>query len=103
MAHTMRSDFNAAIESMIDESVSKIEERLDNKLGAFFTNQNIVPKVLIDKDASISQALISYSEKIGADLLLLGSHQRSKLAEFFLGSISTKIAKKAKTSVLIAK
>ncbi len=103
VAHTMRSDFNAAIESMIDESVGKIEERLNNKMGTFFTDQKIVPKVLIDKDGSIAQCLINYSEEIGADLLLLGSHQRSKLAEFFLGAISTRIAKKAKTSVLIAK
>lgn len=103
VAHTMRNDFNDAIESMIDQSVKKIDERLQNQIGAFFTTEKVIGKTLVDKNASISGAVIDYASEIGADLILSGSHQRSKLAEFFMGSVSVKFAKKSKTSVLIAK
>lgn len=103
VAHTMRSDFNDAIEGMIDESVKKIDQRLQDKLGSFFEKENIIGKTLVDKNASISGAVIDYANSIQADLILSGSHQRNKLAEFFMGSVSVKLAKKSKVSVLIAK
>ena len=103
VAHTMRSDFNDAIKGMIDESVKKIDERLINKIGSYFTTEKVIGKTLVDDKASISGAITSYASEVGADLIISGSHQRNKLAEFFMGSVSTKLAKKAKTSVLVAK
>lgn len=101
VAHTMRTDFNAAIESMIDESVKKIDKRLSDRMAELSCSP--VTKTIVDKEGSLSGKILEYCEENDIDLLLSGSHQRGKVTELFLGSVSNKLLKKSKCSILIAK
>jgi nucleotide-binding universal stress UspA family protein len=48
-------------------------------------------------------AIINKAEEWGADLIIVGSHGRSALGRFFLGSVSQKVMSDAHCSVLIAR
>lgn len=103
VAHTMHSSFNAAIEGMIQDSVEKIHEKLEARVQGIKTNHPVELETILDKEGSISEKLIKYADDNEIDLIISGSHQRGKVAELFLGSVSNKLLKKSKASVLIAK
>ena len=48
------------------------------------------------------QAVSSFAERVGADLIAAGSHGHSKLERFLLGSVSTGLVRNAKCGVLVA-
>lgn len=43
------------------------------------------------------------AEKLGADLIVTGTHGRTGLARFFLGSVAEKVARMATTNVMVAR
>lgn len=95
---------NQALEEAIEESVREVELKL-REIASSFAQEGlkIIPRYLIDKDASISNKLNQYIEENEIDLLVVGAHSRGKIAELFLGSVTSKMIKKSEVSVLIAK
>jgi universal stress protein F len=47
--------------------------------------------------------ILEYSEKIGADLIIMPSHKRSKLDRVMLGSVASKIVENSPINVLVLK
>lgn len=104
VAHTLHNGFNAALEEMIEESVSDIEKRLSDKAKELAAGGvQVSYQAILDKDGSISDKLIEHINANGVDLLLMGTHARGKVKELFLGSVANKMIKKSPVSVLIAK
>lgn len=54
-------------------------------------------------DTMPDRGVLSAAEKTNSDLIILGSHDRGRVAAFFLGSVSQKIAHKAKCDVMVAR
>ena len=52
---------------------------------------------------SASRAILQRAREIPADIIFIGSHSRSAVGRFFLGSVSQKIAAEAKCSVRICR
>lgn len=50
-----------------------------------------------------SERIIAMAKKTGADAIVIGSRGLSGIAEFFLGSVSSKVAQYANVPVLIVK
>lgn len=50
-----------------------------------------------------SERIIAFSKKVEADAIVLGSRGLSGIAEFFLGSVSSKVSQYATVPVLIVK
>ena len=50
-----------------------------------------------------SERIIAMAKKTGADAIIIGSRGLSGIAEFFLGSVSSKVAQYANVPVLIVK
>lgn len=50
-----------------------------------------------------SERIVSLSKKVGCDAIVIGSRGLSGIAEFFLGSVSSKVAQYAPVPVLIVK
>lgn len=104
VAHTFHNGLSNTLEQVIDEKVTEVESRLyqrvrELKEDGFNANYN----VLLDKEGSISQKIIDHAHEHDSDLIIMGTHSRGKLAELFLGSISSKVIKNSPISVLIAK
>jgi universal stress protein F len=47
--------------------------------------------------------ILEYSEKIGADLIIMPSHKRSKLDRVMLGSVASKVVENSPINVLVLK
>jgi nucleotide-binding universal stress UspA family protein len=103
LAHTYSSGLNAAMEDIIDESVKKIEPKLKELSKEFKGGRPVSTKVLLDKEGSISDKIISYAAKNGIDLIIMGSNKRGVVEKLFLGSVASKVLKASSASVLIAK
>ncbi len=54
-------------------------------------------------EGSISDQILEAAESFAADLLMVGSHGKSTIARFLLGSVSQEVSAHAKCSVLIAR
>jgi nucleotide-binding universal stress UspA family protein len=52
---------------------------------------------------SVARAIVQRAGEVSADLICIGSHSRSPVGRFFLGSISQKVAAQAKCSVRICR
>lgn len=103
LAHAVHDGLNLALEDIIGECVSKIDERLEVIKLSFGNSNKITIDTLIDREGSISDCLNNYSLKQNADLVILGSHKKGKLSDLIMGSISNKVVKTSKSSVLIVK
>lgn len=60
----------------------------------------VEPKVAEGDPASV---ILDAAEQLKVDLIVVGSHGRTGLARFFLGSVSSRVASHAPCSVLIIK
>lgn len=104
VAHTMHNGLNNAMEEVIEEKVSEVESKLSQRVKELKEDDyDASYEVLLDKDGSISKKIIDHANEKDFDLIIMGTHGRGRLAELFLGSISSKVIKKSPLSVLIAK
>jgi nucleotide-binding universal stress UspA family protein len=47
--------------------------------------------------------IIDYAEKLGADLIVMPSHKRSKIDKVVLGSVASKVVHNSPVNVLVVK
>jgi nucleotide-binding universal stress UspA family protein len=57
----------------------------------------------IDREGDPKAIIVDYAKKWGADLIVIGSCEKSRIEKFFLGSVSESVIKHAPCSVLIVK
>ena len=78
----------------------EISVRGAERLRTFFPSWNIEHAACADSPA---WAILAQARKWPADLIVIGSHGRSPLQKFFLGSVSYKVAAEAVCSVRVFK
>ena len=74
--------------------VSKLSDCLAG--GAYALKRNVI-------EGDARSAIVDYSEKIGADLVVVGSHGRSGLARLIIGSVAGYVVSHAPCSVMVVK
>ncbi len=80
------------LEDMAMAEITPIEERLKK--------EGFKVKVIISREIPFMEILrVEEKEKVSA--IVIGSHGMSNIAEMFLGSVSEKVIRKAKTPVLV--
>ncbi|MCU8500973.1 universal stress protein, partial [Vibrio vulnificus] len=47
--------------------------------------------------------ILEYAEKLGADLIIMPSHKRSKIDKVVLGSVASKVVENSPINVLVVK
>ncbi len=50
-----------------------------------------------------SRTILDYAERLGADLIIMPSHKRSKLDKVMLGSVASKVVQSSPINVLVVK
>lgn len=104
VAHIHSNGLNSAMEEVIDENLKKVTLELEESTKSIqVANDKLIKKVLLDKEGSISEMLLDYSNKNSIDLICMGSHKKSRLSQIFLGSVSQKMIRVSDVSLLIAK
>jgi nucleotide-binding universal stress UspA family protein len=70
------------------------------RLKAAFPAWSVVPAGPV---GSVARAIVQRAREVSADMIFIGSHSRSAVGRFFLGSVSQKVAAEAKCSVRICR
>ncbi|XP_028781300.1 universal stress protein PHOS34 [Neltuma alba] len=94
------ADVSAAMERYSDQVADSVMEKA-KKLCANAQQQVKVETRVENGDAR--DAICEAAEKLGADVLVMGSHGYGVIKRAFLGSVSNHCAQKAKCPVLIVK
>ncbi len=89
-----------AIISERREAAKTLVNNVSEKLKEFCKADTVDPEVRL---GSTANEILTAAEKFGADLIMVGSHGKSAIARFVLGSVSQSVASHAKCSVLIAR
>ena len=89
-----------------DQYIGEEEKELQSHHGRliskyFATHGTLVESKVLYGDPA--DKICEYAEAIGADTIVVGSAGKGKLEAFLLGSVSEKVAKHSKRSVLIVK
>jgi len=87
------------VASTIKEERATAEERL--KILAEKTPGAQVSSMLVD--GSPAETLVKTANELGANLIIVGTHGRSGLSRFLLGSVAEEVAERATVSVLVAR
>ena len=70
------------------------------RLQAAFPAWGVVPAGQV---GAVAQSIVQRAREVSADMIFIGSHSRSAVGRFFLGSVSQKVAAEAKCSVRICR
>lgn len=82
------------------EAMDRDARRALEKLVAAEDMRPIEVRPVILRDTEPGRALLAYANGIEADLIIIGTHGRGGLAEFFLGSMAQKVVRSASCPVL---
>ena len=58
------------------------------------------PVVAVERGVSAQEAILAYTERVGADLLVVGTHGRTGLGRLLLGSVAEACVNRAPCPVL---
>ncbi|UPT67888.1 MAG: universal stress protein [Sphingobacteriales bacterium JAD_PAG50586_3] len=87
----------------VDAVIVNLFEKVEQKLRAFGDNlahQNGLKVVVHAATGSIKAKVINYAKKVGAGLIVTGTHGASGFREFFMGSNSYRIVSEAPCPVI---
>lgn len=92
-------------QKVLDAAMAKYKKEADEVLDgyeAMAASHGIKIEAVI-AEGDPGTAIVSYAEKGGFDMIVMGSRGRGKITEAVLGSVSSKVLKDAKCPVVIVK
>lgn len=107
VVHVANDLASSAPVSEIPMDLTKVQAQLDAEakasLDALVTDDDLrtlkVKKALLTS-ATPARAILDYAAEVHADIIIVGTHGRGGLAEFFLGSVAQKVVRSAPCPVL---
>ncbi|MCJ2375967.1 universal stress protein [Vibrio sp. ZSDZ34] len=72
----------------------------------FFANQHIDDEIIYKVHVAEGKpytTILEYAERLGADLIVIPSHKRSKIDKVVLGSVASKVVQNSRINVLVVK
>lgn len=91
-----------AVTNHIMEAETNAQAHLE-KLKQLFIDQGIDASVKIIREEPTPTGILNIADEVNADLIIMGSHGRSGLKKFVLGSVAQKVASESSIPVLIIK
>lgn len=85
------------------EKQSKALKKLFSNLQTIANKKGISLSLKILHDPSVSKAIVNYLNSHKFDLMVIGSHGRTGLNKFILGSVANDVAHKANIPVMVVK
>ena len=87
------------------DAALKMKSDVENQLKEFAVkhiDDNVVYRVHVGEGKPYS-TILDYAEKLGADLIVMPSHKRSKIDKVVLGSVASKVVQNSPINVLVVK
>ena len=81
------------------EVLEGIQERIEDQSRKVQSQDLVCLTVTVEGNPS--DEIVTYANKIGAELIVVGTHGRSGLSRALLGSVAEHVLRKARTPVLV--
>ena len=111
LVHIIRGESGFSILESFDEATQKkVREKLEKKTEVAFSKQ--IEKFPLSKKIKIKtnvskgvpyKEILEFQKNINPDVIVVSAHGRSGFEDFFFGSTSEKIVRRATCSVLVVK
>ncbi len=88
------SDLDGLRQRAIEESKTRLEARRS------MIPASGVPLVATVRMGHVAQTILEYAKDVGADLIVMGTHGRTGLAHFIIGSVAERVVRLASCPVL---
>jgi len=89
--------YDIARSKLLDIHTAELDKLLAKYKGSKVDLERIV------EEGPVAETIVKVADQKDADLIVIGTHGRSRLAAFFLGSVSVKIVRQSPISVLAVK
>lgn len=91
-----------AIPKLREDAIQRMRERIDEILAEFGSGQpeEVVSSVRI-LEGSAADTVLAEAARLGAELIVLGSHGHSAIGEMLIGSVAHRVSVKSPVPVLL--
>lgn len=86
-----------------EEKLLEQAQATSDKAKEYAQSKGVALKAIVETSSSAGECILANAEKIGADLIVLGSRGKKGVERFLLGSVATKVAAHAPCSVMIVR
>lgn len=90
-------------DTSFEEKLLEQAQVTSDKAKEFAQSKGVALKAIVESSSSAAECILANAEKIGADLIVVGSRGKKGVERFLLGSVASKIASYAPCSVLIVR
>ncbi|MBI4803911.1 MAG: universal stress protein [Desulfovibrio sp.] len=94
-------DFGEGITLALTEQIKKQAEKSLESAGRMSKSLGVEAKTVMDYGSSPADSILTFAEKEGVDLIVMGSRAKTGLDRFLIGSVASKVVAHAKCSVLV--
>jgi nucleotide-binding universal stress UspA family protein len=86
------------LDGLRERAVEEARNRLDARRTAIQAGD--VPLVATVRMGHVAQTIVDYAKEVGADLIVMGTHGRTGVAHFIIGSVAERVVRVAPCPVL---
>jgi universal stress protein A len=86
------------LDGLRERAVKEAKNRLDARRTAIQAGN--VPLVATVRMGHVAQTIVDYAKDVGADLIVMGTHGRTGVAHFIIGSVAERVVRVAPCPVL---
>lgn len=103
VAETVAGAEELYTDTYIEEKLLEQAQATSDKAKAYAQSKGVALTGIVESSTSVAECILVNAEKLGAELIVLGSRGKKGFERFLLGSVASKVASHAPCSVLIVR
>ena len=94
-------DYGEGVALGLTEQIKEQSQKRLEEAGRDAQAKGVKARTVMDYGSSPADSILTFAEKEGVDLIVLGSRAKSGLDRFLIGSVASKVVAHATTSVMV--
>jgi len=94
-------DFGEGVTLSLTEQIKEQAQKRLEEAGKKIQGMGITARTVMDYGSSPADSILTFSEKEGVDLIVLGSRAKTGLDRFLIGSVASKVVAHSTCSVMV--
>jgi len=94
-------DFGEGVTLALTEQIKEQAQKRLEEAGKKVQDMGITARTIMDYGSSPADSILTFAEKEGVDLIVLGSRAKTGLDRFLIGSVASKVVAHSTCSVMV--
>lgn len=94
-------DFGEGVALDLTEQIKEQAQKRLEEAGQKVKNMGLAVRTVMDYGSSPADSILTFAEKEGVDLIVLGSRAKTGLDRFLIGSVASKVVAHSTCSVMV--